>query len=89
MDAKLWLAKDLPYLKELQRQMDKLAKMQPEMANSLVYKDLPGYPLKMDITAEGTRVVSTVESIKEETFPASVFEVPEGYQTMEMPNMPH
>lgn len=88
VDAKLWLTKDLPWLKELQEQMDNISKMQPEMGNAIVYQQLPGYPLKMDITSDGNRVVSTVESIQETTFPASEFEIPPGYQTMEMPQIP-
>lgn len=46
------------------------------------------YPIKTEYKAEAYNMVTEYKNIKEERIPDSLFEIPSGYQKMQLPNMP-
>ncbi len=87
--SKLWVAKNHPQaaaLKAFEKQMKSgfFGGMQvgPDTSN------LPGPTIKTETTTQGTTVTSTITSIKEQDIDAKEFDVPAGYQTMELPSAP-
>lgn len=84
--SKIWVAKNHPQaaaLKAFEKQMRNgfFGAMQtgPDTTK------LPGPAIKTEATVQGTKVTSTISSIKEQNVDAKEFEVPAGYQTMALP----
>jgi hypothetical protein len=46
---------------------------------------LPGPAIKTETSVQGTKITSTINSIKEQNIDAKEFDVPAGYQTMALP----
>lgn len=86
--AVLWLAKDFPNLKDVQKLMDNLGKMRPEVDQAFSYGELSGFPVKSEITQNGQTFKVVVESVKDVPLPDTYFKVPADYQQMTMPTIP-
>jgi hypothetical protein len=87
--SKLWVAKNHPQaaaLKAFEKQMKSgfFGGMQigPDTTT------LPGPAIKTETTTQGNTVTNTISSIKEQDVDAKEFDVPAGYQTMELPAAP-
>lgn len=84
--SKLWVAKNHPQataLKDFEKQMRGGffggMQMGPDTSK------LPGPAIKTEATVQGTKITSTITSIKEQNIDAKEFDVPAGYQTMALP----
>ncbi|MEZ0254618.1 MAG: DUF4412 domain-containing protein, partial [Chthoniobacter sp.] len=84
--SKLWVAKNHPQaaaLKAFEKQMRSGffggMQMGPDTSN------LPGPAIKTETSVQGTKITSTINSIKEQNIDAKEFDVPAGYQSMALP----
>jgi len=89
MDVTFWVTKEVANQKEILDQLGKLSggndPFQGALANG---QDFPGFPIRTIVkSSEMGKMTMTVASIKNEDVPASTFEVPAGYKTMNMPKM--
>jgi len=87
--TRVWVAKNHPQaagLKLVEKQMNKgfLGAVNGGADTS----NLPGPPLKTEITTAEGKTTITVLSVKEQPLEAGDFEIPAGYQTMAMPTFP-
>jgi hypothetical protein len=87
--SKLWVAKNHPQaaaLKAFEKQMRTgffgAMQMGPDTTA------LPGPAIKTETTAQGMKITSTINSIKEQDVDAKEFDVPAGYQSMALPTAP-
>src|SRR5215831_11453670 len=51
------------------------------------YRDFPGLPLRTIVKTEGSEVVSTIVSIKQDPLPETEFLVPKDYEEVKVPNL--
>jgi|SRR5438552_1875655 len=51
------------------------------------YRDFPGLPLRTIVKTEGSEVVSTIVSIKQDPLPETEFLVPKDYEELKVPNL--
>ena len=84
--SKLWVAKNHPQaaaLKAFEKQMRSGffggMQMGPDTST------LPGPAIKTETSVQGTKITSTINSIKEQNIDAKEFDVPAGYQSMALP----
>jgi hypothetical protein len=85
---KMWAAKDYPNAQALKDQMNKLAKASSGGMFDPAQFDVPGMVVKTEMTTPQGKIVSTLVGVREEPVAATEFEVPAGYQSMQMPQIP-
>jgi hypothetical protein len=91
-----WIAKDYKgyesILKQLHAMQDSaLGKMVDSTSGmpKMKAEDFPGMPIRTEVdTPQSGKVTMTLVSAKEEKLDDSLFKAPEGYSTMNMPDMP-
>lgn len=93
MEAEYWIAEDLAnadaMMKRFATLTKKLNENNPAPSVAMDPEKFPGFPIRSIMNmADGQKVVSTVSRVEETEVPASAFEIPEGYQSMKMPNIP-
>lgn len=91
LSIKYWIAKDFPQADKLLAALKQIERSPlAAMAHAMVAQppDLPGVPVKveMDNVGSGTKIVSTIVSVKEQPLDASEFTVPADYQMLTMPS---
>lgn len=86
-----WFAKDVPFQEQIVNSLKALqdsALGGDASAFGPAIEDLPGLPVKTVIQDPAAGVITTtLVSVEETDLPTSEFEVPEGYQAMQMPGM--
>ncbi len=93
MEAEYWIAEDLPnadaMMKRFATLTKKLNENSPAPSVAMDPDKFPGFPIRTIMNMpSGEKVVSTVSRVEETEVPASIFELPEGYQSMQMPSIP-
>ena len=53
----------------------------------LDYRDLPGFPLKTQVTTGEEEITSTVTAVKQDPLSDADFQVPKDFQEVKMPNV--
>jgi hypothetical protein len=87
--ASYWVAKEYPRAKEIMDAMQALS-AQAATASPMGlpdFRDLPGLPIRTNVSMGGQEIVSTITAVKHDPIPESEFAVPAGYQEMKMPDM--
>jgi hypothetical protein len=88
MNLTYWITKDFPNYAQINAAMEKTRNegltsvgkgMLPDAA------DLPGYPVKTEMTVGGQKYTTTIVSVTEEKVDPAVFEVPKDYKEMAVP----
>lgn len=90
LNVSYWVTNDLPNADAVMAQLGKLAGAADPFKGALKGgKDFPGFPIRTVIVSPqaGTSTM-TIVSVSEEEIPVSEFEVPRGYKSMGMPQMP-
>ncbi len=88
MKIRFFVAKDFPNADAIQQQLSLLQKSGLGSAAAGLMptaEQLPGVRLRTEFEVGGTKVVSTILSIKEETLDAGLFEIPPGYKEVLVP----
>lgn len=88
--GRFWVTKDIPKYAEINAVSDKLSKA---MGNAMAgmapqAADFDGMVVKSEMTMMGKKVVTTLDSVKEQDLDAKEFAAPEGYTEMKMPTPP-
>lgn len=89
-----WIAKDFPNAAGLLAQMNKLQKsMQNTMGAAATglavgMTNLPGLPIKTETEINGKKMTVTLSAAKDQTLADSDFSIPDGYNGMQMPDLP-
>ncbi|MFN2508115.1 MAG: DUF4412 domain-containing protein [Chthoniobacterales bacterium] len=87
--ASYWIAKKYPQadaiLKQLQATASAAASLGPMGMPDV--RDLPGLPIRTNVSTSGMQVVSTLSAAKQDPLSDSDFAVPTGYQEMKMPDV--
>ncbi len=83
-----WLAKDYPNKEKILEQMasmqdSKFAKLSPNAQAQLDIRELPGIPIRVN----AVDTVMTLVSVEEKKVDPAIFEIPEGYNKMDMPDL--
>ncbi len=84
-----WIAKNYPQGVAILKQMQAMTPEAMGTAGAAVapdFRDFPGLPIRTNITAGETKVVSTITSVKMDPLPDSEFTVPPGYKEMKTPD---
>jgi hypothetical protein len=84
-----WVAKDFPNFEKVKEALTTLEKtglgaMGKGLAPSS--SELPGMPVKTEMTVAGQKVTSTLVSVKEEKINPTIFEAPSDYKEMASPS---
>ncbi|MBA3273904.1 MAG: DUF4412 domain-containing protein [Chthoniobacterales bacterium] len=83
-----WIARNYPQADAILKQMQAMTPEALNTAGAAVapdFRDFPGLPIRTNITAGNTKIVSTITAVKMDPIPESEFTVPAGYQEMKMP----
>ena len=86
--AKIWVAKNFPNAEKLKAEMLKISKAMGQGGMDAASADVPGMPVKTEITTAIGKMTTTIIKAVEQTVDAKEFEVPAGYQSMSMPQIP-
>ncbi len=85
----VWLTKDLPAAQRVMSDLAKLSADTDPLKGMLSGEKLEGFPMKTVIQpASGGKATVTVVALNEDPLPETDFEVPKGYEPMQMPGMP-
>ncbi|HRJ71780.1 MAG TPA: DUF4412 domain-containing protein [Terrimicrobiaceae bacterium] len=85
----VWLTKDLPAAQRVMSDLAKLSADADPLKGMLDGEKLEGFPMKTVIQpASGGKATVTVVALNEDPLPEADFEVPKGYEAMQMPGMP-
>lgn len=89
IEVEYFLAKDFPDLGET---LEQLQTFQESGVNNLAgaavaldVRSLPGFPVRTVVQSGGKTIVSTVKSVDRTALPADTFQMPAGYETMNLP----
>ncbi len=88
MPAKIWVAAKFPNAAKLRAEMSKMSKSMGQGASDPYSLDIPGMPVKSEIESPLGKMTTTVTKAVEEAVDAKEFEIPAGYQKMDMPSIP-
>jgi len=83
-----WVAKNYPQADAILKQMQAMTPQAMSTAGAAVapdFRDFPGLPIRTNIIAGETKIVSTITSVKLDPLPDSEFTVPAGYKEMKTP----
>ena len=85
-----WFAKDLKEKEKISVAFKQLAESSNPMAASMAkFDDMPGVPIRTEVDLPGSgKTAVTLQSISTDPIPADVFDIPAGYQSMAMPQIP-
>jgi Domain of unknown function (DUF4412) len=83
--VKIWVSKDIPNADAIRAQMKKLTSALPGGAASLAQFDIPGVPVKTELTLPQGKMITTMTSLKDTPVADSEFTIPADYQTMALP----
>ena len=87
--ARIWVAKDFPNADKIKAEMMKISKsMGQTSAIDNATMDVPGMPVKTEISAQGGKMTMTVTKAVEQAVDAKEFEIPKDYQQMTLPGAP-
>ena len=88
--ATVWITKDVPEYKEITEQFLSFAPQLSQYQGSIASNPaLQGFPLLTELTApDGKKTTIRVQAISREAISDADFKVPEGYRTMELPQIP-
>jgi hypothetical protein len=88
MKMKFWVCTDFPNADAIQQQLNGLQSMGlAPIAASLMPdpKQMPGLRLRTEFEMGGSKVATTIQTIKQEPVDPSIFEVPKGYREVALP----
>ena len=89
MKIQLWLTKDLPAAQRVMSDLSKLSAETDPLKGLLDGDKIQGFPMKTVIEpATGGKATVTVVALNEDPLPDADFEVPKGYDPVQMPGMP-
>lgn len=88
--ATVWITKDVPEYTEIAGQFLSFAPQLSQYEGSIASNPaLQGFPLLTELTApDGKKTTIRVQAISREVIPDADFKVPDGYRTMEVPQIP-
>lgn len=84
-----WIARNYPQADAIMKQLQAMKPDAMSTAGAAVapdFHDFPGLPIRTNITAGETKIVSTITSVKLDPLPESEFTVPAGYQEIKTPD---
>ena len=89
MNVTYWTTQDIRNTEEILAQLEKLSGEADPFKGALDGKSIPGIPIRTVVESPQIgKSTMTVQSIEEKNIPASEFDVPADYKTMQMPQMP-
>ena len=86
VQAKLWIAKDFPNAQSIKEQLAKLGAATGGAGFDPTKVDVPGMPVKSEVTTPVGKMTVTLLKVKEDAVDEKEFDKPEGYK--EMPKQP-
>jgi hypothetical protein len=91
LQARYWLVAGYPKAASLLAQM-KVIEDGPlgDIAKGLLpsVAELPGFPIKTEVTLQEEKTVTTIQSVKEEPVPDNTFAIPADYHELPTPSLP-
>lgn len=85
----VWLTKDLPAVQRVMSDLAKLSADTDPLKGVLNSEKLEGFPMRTVIQPDsGGKATVTVVALNEEPLPDADFEVPKGYEPVQVPGMP-
>ncbi len=84
-----WIARDYPQADVIMKQLQAMTPEALSTAGAAVapdFRDFPGLPIRTNITAGSTKIVTTITAVKMDPLSDSEFAVPAGYQEMKTPD---
>lgn len=87
--AHYWVSTTYPDAAALMQQLQAITPRSWTAGNASLpdYRDLPGFPLRTEISMGGKQIVSTLKSISREPLPDTLFVAPADYKEMKLPDL--
>ena len=87
--ASYWIAQKFPDSTAILKQLQAVTPTAwSDLAKGMLdYRDLPGFPLKTQVTTGEEEITCTVTSVKQDPLSDAEFSVPKDFQEMKMPNV--
>jgi hypothetical protein len=88
LDVTYWVAKDFPNYAAVSGQLQKFQQASlGNLSGALGPKaeEFGGMPVKTEMTLGGKKITNTIVSVKEEPVDAAIFELPDSYKEIELP----
>lgn len=89
MNVSYWITKDLPNEEQILEQLSKLSGDVDPFRGAFKDGEIPGFPIRTVIESDQSGASTmTVVSVEEKNVDESLFAIPDGYKSMEMPQTP-
>jgi hypothetical protein len=87
--ARYWIAPDFPNSAAIMKQLQAIIPAAwNDLAKGMIdYRDLPGFPLRTQVTVDDGDIISTLVSIKTEPLSDAEFVPPKDFTEMKLPNI--
>jgi Domain of unknown function (DUF4412) len=87
--ARYWIAPDFPNSAAIMKQLQAIIPAAwNDLAKGMIdYRDLPGFPLRTQVTLEDNDVTSTLVAVKTDPLSEAEFQPPKDFTEMKLPNI--